>query len=178
MSQGCVCHSSKCKKFCKFAPSLLVMCSGLWVDCGMSIFHVLVGAILVVIWKKMSASRMVTCSYWLLFGLVSVILSVIVSIFNSLFTEVSVLNFGLELVDIVNHTLLNWKDFKIVIVIVSQRVHCYRDDVMIPEWNSAILTFWINWWTYYKFERNLWIRIRLSFVGPIILATYQMNKYI
>ena len=76
---------------------------------------------------------MVTCSYWLLFGLVSVILSVIVSIFNSLFTEVSVLNFGLELVDIVNHTLLNCKEFKIDIVIVSQRVHCYSDDVMIPE---------------------------------------------
>ena len=43
------------------------------------------------------------CSHWLSFGPVSVILSVIVSIPISVFTEVSVLSFGLELVDIVNH---------------------------------------------------------------------------
>ena len=43
------------------------------------------------------------CSHWLSFNLVSVIPSVIVSISISVFTEVSVLSFGLELVDIVNH---------------------------------------------------------------------------
>ena len=39
------------------------------------------------------------CSHWRLFCLVCVILSVIVKVF----TEVLILSFGLELVDIVNH---------------------------------------------------------------------------
>ena len=43
------------------------------------------------------------CSHWLSFNLLSVIPSVIVSISISVFIEVSVLSFGLELVDIVNH---------------------------------------------------------------------------
>ena len=43
------------------------------------------------------------CSHWVLFGVVSVIVSVLVSISISVFTEVSVLSFGLELFDIVNH---------------------------------------------------------------------------
>ena len=43
------------------------------------------------------------CSQWLSFNLLSVIPSVIVSISISVFIEVSVLSFGLELVDIVNH---------------------------------------------------------------------------
>ena len=43
------------------------------------------------------------CSHWLSFNLLSVIPSVIVSISISVFTEVSVLSFGLELIDIVNH---------------------------------------------------------------------------
>ena len=52
--------------------------------------------ILYLIWKNMSGDF---CSHWRLFCLVSVILSVIVKVF----TEVLVLSFGLELVDIVNH---------------------------------------------------------------------------
>ena len=56
--------------------------------------------ILYLIWKNMSGDF---CSHWRLFCLVSVILSVIVSISISVFTEVLVLSFGLELVDIVNH---------------------------------------------------------------------------
>ena len=46
---------------------------------------------------------------WLSFNLVSVIPSVIVSISISVFTEVSVLRFGLELVDIVNHCWIEKK---------------------------------------------------------------------
>ena len=52
--------------------------------------------------------------------------------------------------------LLNWKELKIAVVfyLVCRGVHCYWDDVMIPEKkNSAILTFYSKWWTYYKFER-------------------------
>ena len=59
------------------------------------------------IWKNMSDSRMVTIVHIsLLYGLVSVILGFIVSISISVLTEVSVLGFGLERVDIVK----NFKD--------------------------------------------------------------------
>ena len=44
------------------------------------------------------------CSHWPVFYIVSVIVSVIVSISISVYTEVTVsTEFGLELVDIVNH---------------------------------------------------------------------------
>ena len=93
--------------------------------------------------------------------------SVIVGISISVCTEVSVLCFGFELVDIVNHYWIK-KKIKIAVVInlVCGRVHCYWDAVIIPKEQR-----------YFDFlsEQNDGLTISLKkgrpFVGPLILAT-------
>ena len=88
--------------------------------------------------------------------------SVIVGISISVCTEVSVLSFGFELVDIVNHYWIE-KKIKIAVVInlVCGRVHCYWDAVIIPEEQRyfsfflfSFFSFWTKWWTYYKSEKG------------------------
>ena len=103
--------------------------------------------------------------------------SVIVGISISVCTEVSVLSFGFELVDIVNHYWIE-KKIKIAVVInlVCGRVHCYWDAVIIPEeqryFSFFFFSFWTKWWTYYKFEKGS------SFCWPFNLGNTEQVKWI
>ena len=76
------------------------------------------------------------CSHWPVFYIVSVIVSVIVSISISVYTEVTVsTEFGLELVDIVNHDRWFENNVRLLLLLIlrAEEFIVHWDDVMIPE---------------------------------------------
>ena len=95
--------------------------------------------ILYLIWKNMSGDF---CSHWRLFCLVSVILSVIVSISISVFTEVLVLSFGLELVDIVNHCWFG-KNLRLLFLLILHAEQFMVTQMMLWFQKKTAL-FWLS----------------------------------
>ena len=133
MLHGYVCYTSKGKIFFKLKFSLPV-------------FFLLMELIVkAVIYGCFTWSKRIWLhpEWWLLFTLAFIWPSFCNSnISISVFT-VSGLSFRLELVDIVNHCCC-WKELKIAVVfyLVCRGVHCYWEDVMIPDKKKTVL-FWL-----------------------------------
>ena len=166
MLHGYVCYTSKGKIFFKLKFSLPV-------------FFLLMELIVkAVIYGCFTWSKRIRLhpEWWLLFTLAFIWPSFCNSnISISVFTA-SGLSFRLELVDIVNHCWIE-KNLRLLLFFIL-----YAEEFIVTEmmlWsqtkkNSAILTCWSKWWTYYKFERYLWNRKRVFLL--LALQSWQHIK--
>ena len=167
MLHGYVCYTSKCKIFFKLKFSLP--------------FFFLLKELIVkaVIYGCFTWSKRIWVhpEWWLLFTLAFIWPSFCNSNTSISVFTVSGLSFRLELVDIVNHCWIE-KNLRLLLFFIL-----YAEEFIVTEmmlWsqtkkkNSAILTCWSKWWTYYKFERYLWNRKRVFLL--LALQSWQHIK--